>query len=183
MPLQHEGLMRLLKCTDYEEGYFQVIDAEHHHIHDGVEWQYDHLFAAVADDGYARMRIYNNDGKAFHLQFFVSTEAKAYIKSYMNTTYSNDGTQRTAWNRSTCSTSTSVALVYTDPTINAIGSLRVNDMTGSGIGAGQVGGSSGSRVESILCTGTDFLVEIHNKATTAKDIVISARWYEVPEGV
>ena len=181
MPLQHEGLMRLLRCTDHRFGHFQVIDAEHHHIHLGEEFQVDHLFTSVAADDFARLRVRNDDGKQFHIMFFADTEAKAYYRSYIGTTYSADGTQKTPWNRTTYSTQESVAKVWINPTINALGSPRIVGMTGSGIGSGQIGGTGSGRVESILCTGCDFLIEVQNKSTTAKDIVISARWYEVDE--
>jgi hypothetical protein len=206
--LQNEGLMQLLKyfvdsggsltslvtsisdiqsdvnaCFDEHEGFVKVIDVEHHAIHEGIEWQYDHLFTAVAQDGYARLHIYNNDGKQFHVQFFSDTESKAYVKSYIDTTYTNNGTLVTQWNRSTCPVEASVAMVYVSPTINVLGALRINSFTGSaGNPSSQAGGTSSSRVESIICTGHDILIEVQNKGSSAKDIAISARWYEVPGG-
>ena len=169
------------KCFDDQYNYVQTIDAEHHHIHLGEEFQYDHLFTAVPADGYARMRIKNDDGKGFHMLFFADTEAKAYYRTYLGTTYSVDGTEVTPWNRSTYSSIVSVAKVYINPTVNVLGAPRIIGMTGSGQGSGQIGGSGSGRVESLLCTGCDFLIEVQNKSTTAKDIVISARWYEVEE--
>jgi hypothetical protein len=209
MPLQHEVAMQLLNylkgmdvsfgainsslddiqsdvnsCFDEQEGYVKVIDAEHHHIHDGVEFEYDHLFTSVAANAYVRFRVYNDDGKELHIQFFTDTEAKAYVTSYIDSTYSNNGTPAAPWNRSTGSTVVSVAKVYTAPTVNVLGALRVNAFTGvSGNPANQVGGSTGSRVESIITSGHDLLIVVQNKGSAAKDIAISARWYEVPEGV
>jgi hypothetical protein len=169
------------KCFDDEYNYVQIIDAEHHHIHLGQEFQADYLFASVAANGYARMRIKNDDGKGFHMLFFADTEAKAYYRTYLGTTYTIDGTPYTPWNRSTYSSIVSVAKVYIGPTINVLGATRAVGMTGSGQGSGQIGGTGSGRVETLLCTGCDFLIEVQNKSTTAKDIVISARWYEVPE--
>ena len=193
--LQHEVAMRLLNYleamdaslnilelpVDTTERNLKTIDVEHHAIHEGIEFEYDRLFTAVAQDGYVRIHIFNDDGKELHVQFFTDTEAKAYVKSYIDSTYTNAGTLVTQWNRKTGATTVSVAKVYHTPTVNVLGSLRVTAMTGaSGNQSNQAGGSTGSRVESIITTGHDILIEVQNKGSSAKDIAISARWYEVP---
>lgn len=168
------------RVTISNEYPVEVIDFEHDEIHEGRVFQYDTLFTSVADNAYARIHLYNDGVKQLHAQSFVTTEAKAYIRSYGDTTYSNAGTLVTPWNRNTESLIVATAKMYVTPTVNVLGAVRSIDIAGSGgTPARQVGGQSSSRVETIIGTGHDVMIEVQNKAGEAKDIVISVRWYEV----
>ena len=155
---------------------YEHIDAVHEAIHEGGMYVISKSFLSVANDGYARVRIVPPAGTSAHTRLSVSVEGKTYIKTYTGTTYSNDGTAITPFNR-LIGGSASTLLAYHTPTVNVLGTQRGDDIVGGGVGWNSFGANFNPEFESIVPASTDFMIELHNKAGTAKDMNIVINYY------
>ncbi len=158
------------------------IDIAHHKIHEGVTFTADYLKEAVANDGFERVHIKAVD-KHIHLVIKSDVGGKFTFKTYSDTTYTalgtlSNGVNLTKYNRK-IGGDNSNALVYFAPTVNALGTLRVNTLLPGGTGPQTTGASDGSRVETIIPAGHDLLLVYQNKSGQAKDMSVTLEWYEI----
>lgn len=151
-----------------------------YYIEQGLFFSAEYLFAAVANDGYAYLRVTNpSSNKKLHVQFNVNNEKKMYVASFANTTYSGNGTAVTKFNRNTGSSNVAEAVIYHTPTINVLGSQRGNSMIA--VNANQyvqIGGAPSAYIDSIVAPGKEILIRLQNKGGSAQDIAITVNWYE-----
>lgn len=167
--------MALLQKRDPRPMYEEV-DTVHQAIHERGMYAISKLFTAVANDGFADIHIIPPVGYEAHMRISVSTEAKAYIKTYVGTTYTAAGTAYTPFNRATDTDATPLTAFFTTTPL-VLGTLRGDELVGSGFAGTAVGGNSSSNFESIIAPSTDFLIRVQNKGGAAKDISIDINFY------
>lgn len=159
-----------------------VISHFHEEIHDGNHYNVSHLFTAVADDGFALLRITTGSTMELHFTFEVDSESKILIDVLEGTTYSGDGTAVTAFNNRRSSANTTDATIRHTPTIDAAGTIIDQHMAGAAGGtpaATAIGGVGGNQNEWVFKIDAEYLIRVQNKdGTNTKDIVINAFYYE-----
>lgn len=139
-------------------------------IRDGYVFTISKTFIDVPNDSSVYFRIKSND-KLAEFEIFTNLEAKAYLKTYANTTYTDTGTVYTPFNRLIGSTNTSSLTVTYDPTIDNIGDMRGDDLVGSTAPSAKAGGGS-SDIVSMIMPNKEFLLRVENKSGQAQDINI-----------
>ena len=159
-----------------------TIDIEHQKVHEGRHYTVNYLEKAVANNGYARLRI-TTGARAVHIIIAVDTEGKSYWQTYSGTTYTADGTlpdgvKLTFFNRFIDNDGTTTTVRY-NPTVNVLGTLRGNRVVWGGLGPQSTGGSDASRIESIIPPNKDVLLVVQNASGQAKDMAVVLDWYEV----
>jgi hypothetical protein len=101
-----------------------------------------------------------------------------YKKETEKTFYTNGGTLTSSFNRKTSASDDSDVDVYVSPTIDSLGDLRGERLIlGSAVGQ-TTGATGGSKLESIIASGTEFLIGVTNLSTAVKDIGITIDWHE-----
>lgn len=168
--------------TSIDDSVFAgTIDKIHQEIHEGQVTTINYLALAVANDGYARLRITTGE-KRFHVALYFDVEAKAYLKTYAGTTYTAEGTlpdtNLTVFNRNSGNAKAFLFTVRYNPTVNVLGTQRGNRLLPGGTGGNSVGLSGGERIESVIPPNSDFLIEVQNKGGQTKDIGIIVEGYE-----
>jgi hypothetical protein len=148
------------------------IDYEHQKVHEGRHYTANYLEKAVANNGFIRLR-FTTGARAVHIIFEIDAEGKAYWQTYNGTTYTIDGTlpdgvKLTFFNRFIENDGTTTIVRY-NPTVNVIGTLRGNRVLWGGLGPQSTGGSSQSRIESIIPP-----MVMQNVSGNAKDMAVVA---------
>lgn len=118
----------------------------------------------IANDGYARLRLHNISDKRIVPSINVGADAKSYLNTYVNTTYSNDGTEVIPFNRKTSQGKLSQTKAYINPAITQLGSKRGDDIILGSTGPQKIGGSAGGDSVTVLMPGDDLLIEVQNKS-------------------
>jgi len=155
------------------------IEVEHYQVHEGKCYTVSYRSASVANDGYLRIRI-KPVGVNAHVKVTYSSEGKALFKSYAGTTYSNNGTAITPWNRNIGSSNVSATLCYHTPTINVLGSQRADEFVGSaGAAVARAGGVGSGSIETVIQAGNDLLLELQNKSGSTSDLQMTINYYEI----
>ena len=154
------------------------IDVGHQKIHEGNSFVINKLFSGVVDDDSVYVR-FKAISQSMHIVFKVEVEGKAFLRTYEGTTYTDDGTVVTPFNRIVSDGKSVDAEIYHTPTINTLGTQRGDRLIPAGTGGAATGGSGGSRVESVMLPGNELLVEVQNVSTKTRDIDIVADWYQV----
>lgn len=137
----------------------------------------NYVFKGVLNNDYARIHIKANN-KICSMQLFIDSEGKAYIKTYLNTIYSNNGTQLSIFNRNCISNIVNTAKTYVTPTIVTLGTLRTDDLIVGGTGRNAVGSGGGSRSKTIIGNTQDLLFEAQNVSGQTRDMSLIIVWYE-----
>lgn len=158
------------------------LDLANQMINEGNFFTASKLFAAVADSGYAYMRI-KNGAKYCFFSFSVAVTGKAYIATHLGTTYTADGTAALLVNRNTTAGLDSpAAVVYHTPTINVLGTTRFEDLIPGGehvqTRVGSVGGAS---IGTKLAPSQDLLIAVQNKSGAAIDASVVINFFETTE--
>lgn len=175
----HNKLQRAIKRALDGNFFMGTIGVFHQKTYNGDVYTISKTFVDVAADGYAAIRIVTPADKRMHMQLFVGAEAKAYLKTYSGTTYTNDGALYVPMKRNGASSKVAQSVIYIDPTVNVLGTMRADDLIGGGHGVGhQAGGTVGDVTESILPFNADHLIRVQNKAAQAEDINIVVNFYE-----
>ena len=157
-----------------------MIDMVHEQIHRKNYFDFTHVFAAILDDGFVRLSI-RPQTKEAHLIVTVSAEGKALFKSYVDTTWSADGTAGSTFNRYINDSPDADTLIYYGGTMDVVGTMRFDTLVLGGLGPQSTGATSGSRVESVLDSGHELTIEIQNVSGQSKDIGVVIEWYELEE--
>ena len=155
-----------------------MIDLEHQKIHEGNSFVINKLFSGVADGDSVYVR-FKAISQSMHIIFKAEVEGKAFLKTYEGTTYTDDGTIVTPFNRIVGDGNVVDAEIYHTPTINTLGTQRGDRLIPAGTGGTATGGSGGSRIESVILPGNELLLEVQNVSTKTRDIDIIADWYQV----
>lgn len=156
-----------------------IIEWEHHMVHKGQAYTASIYSSQVANNGYLDVRI-TGVKKDCHVKVSYTSEGKAFFKTYSGTTYSNDGTTVTPFNRCLCSTNVAKTLIRKAPTVNVLGTLRLEEFVGSGGAAvARAGGTGGGQLETIINPGYDLLLRLQNVSGNASDLQITLNFYEL----
>lgn len=157
-----------------------TIDEVHNNIHEKKFYDTQKVVTDVADDGYVYVSL-RPQSKEMHLIVTIDVEAKAYFKSYVDTTWTADGTEMTIFNRYIDSAPASTVLTYLNGTVNVLGTQRFEKLLPGGYGPFSSGATASGRIESILDAGIELTLEIQNVSGSAQDIGVTVEWYEVEE--
>ena len=158
-----------------------TIDIVHQRIHEGVSYVANYYQSAIPNNEFRRIRI-KSDKKNAHLLIEFTTTAKFTFKSYSGTTYTAngtiaDGTNLTVFNR-VIGQNNRDALVYHNPTVNVLGTLRGSQVIAGGTGGNAPGASGASRHETIIPAGQELLLVFQNTSGQANDLTVILDWYE-----
>lgn len=137
--------------------------------YDGKIFTISKTALSVANNGFLDIRI-KATTKQVYLEIFYSAEGKAYFKTYLNTTYSANGTQLTPFPRNSGSTFSVQSLVYQAPTVQTLGSARGDDFIGVAGNVQVQAGGNKSTSGTILKPNDDLLIRLQNVAGTTKDL-------------
>jgi len=176
--LQKELLISLKEDSD--GGYYLgVITPVHQAVHEGKMHTISFTKLLVDDEGTLLVRIAAGLTKDVHTRIAFTGEGKTTLKSFLNSTYSDDGTLKEPFNRVTGIAENIEADVYIDPVVSVAGTPRGNDFVGAG-GAipTRVGGTGSADIETIVSAGDDLLFEITNLRGSASDLNIIINMYE-----
>ena len=159
-----------LFIQDAVSGKLVTIAYEHLRIHEGNTF----TVLEVTDLGQAGVRnlyiVTPDTNKWAHLVWEIEHEKETSIQFYMDSTYSNIGTEITPFNRNGNSPNIATTKVYHTPTITDVGTLIGIIQQGDGKKAG---GSDRQSNEFILKRNTVYLVKITNLASVGGDCLVS----------
>jgi len=158
-----------------------TLDITHQKVHEGASFVINKLFTDVVngDSVYVRFKAID---QSMNIVFKVEVEGKAFFKTYEGTTYTDDGTVVTPFNRIVGDGKVVDAEIYHTPTINVLGTQRGNRLIPAGKSGTATGGQSASRLESVILPGQELLLEVENASGQVRDIDIVADWYQVDRG-
>jgi hypothetical protein len=177
------GISVPFKVDDF--GHNVNIDLVHQKVHEGLSYTVNYLEKDVANNGFIRLLVRTGLRQA-HILIEVEAEGKVYFKTFSNATVTADGTppstlitsKLTIFNRCGACGNGNKTNVFFGPTFTG-GELRGNRMFPFGKGGTAVGGQQASRVESVVFTNSEFIIEVQNVSGQARDIGIVLDWYEV----
>lgn len=161
-----------------------TIPIEHYKVHKGESYTVNYLEKALVNNGYMRLHV-KTGSKSAHTIIEVESEGKVYFRTFSNITATADGTapgtaitdKLTLFNRCGLCANGNTTKVFYAPTYTG-GLMRGNRVFPFGTGGTAVGGSSASRIESILAPNQSYLIEVQNVSGQARDISIVLDWYE-----
>ena len=160
---------------DENTGAIATIEWEHHQLHEGNTF----TILEVTDLGNGAVRdilVVSPDTTEWaHLVWEIEHELETSIQFYRDTTYTDNGTEITSFNRNGNSTNTATTLVYHTPTITNVGTLVGTIQQGNGKKAG---GSDRTSNEFILKQNTAYLIRINNLTVNNDIIFMKLNWYE-----
>ena len=152
-----------------------TIEYEHYQIHAGNTF----TVLEVTDLGNMAIRdilVVSPDTTQWaHLVWEIEHELETSIHFYRDTTYTDNGTPISSFNRNGNSTNTATTLVYHTPTITDVGTLKGTIQQGAGKKAG---GSDRLANEFILKQNTTYLIRISNLTVNNNLIFMKLNWYE-----
>lgn len=128
---------------------------------------------SLADDGFARIRIKAPADKKVALVLTLNATGKVYYNSYLNSTYTSNGTTISIFNRKTDILSQPSTLAYLNPTIDILGVQRSEDLLAGSTGPNKIGGSIADGTATFLMPGDDILLEIQNKVGSSQTIDVN----------
>lgn len=171
----------LTKALDPLAHALVTISYEHHEVHEGKTFFASYKSpdgADVADNGALRFFLVGG-ARYSHIVFVASAGGDAEINFYESTACSSPGTPLQAHNMNRNGTMTPSLQVLHTPTVSDSGTRLVNELIPGGTGGAQTpGGAARPGTEWILAPGTDYLVEVINRAGSSQPISIAVQWYE-----
>ena len=167
--------MALLQRRDPRPMY-EAIDPVHQAVHEKGMYTISKTFKGVANNAFVDIHIVPPTGYEAHTRIVIVCEGKAYFTSYVGTTYTNEGTAITPFNRVTNGDATTAVVKFgTTPLV--LGTQRGDDMINGGTGGNSSGGTLNQDIESIISPTQDLLLRVQNVAGTAKDIGFIVNYY------
>lgn len=156
-----------------------MIDVDHYEVHARNMFTMSKTNRTVANNHYVYYRI-KPTTKECHLQINLAAEGKAYLRTYNTTTFPLVNVPVTPFNRFVggVGPTTEIYTLETD-VANLVGVLRGDDAFGAGGSSPQrVGGSTGSRLETIIPPGEELLIEVQNVRGSDAYIDMILNFYE-----
>ena len=154
-----------------------VIDAAHHHLHEGETHQYTYAPAALANGNNLDHRFVvptlTATTRTPHLVIELDSTGESWLYLYETPTTSANGTLQTVYNKNRNSATTPGSTVYLTPTVTAVGTLISAWIVGSGE---KSGGSTRESIEWDLKSNTTYLIRV--TAKNANNISLRFIWYE-----
>ena len=166
----------------YNEGgttFIKVFEYIHSKVHEGEMLYTTKVFLAVPNNGFVYIRHISGSTKYLHSEVKVDTIGQWEFTSFSGTTYSADGTILPILNRKSDSTYVPEVVFRHTPTINVLGTQRLNLVFGGGTNPSQaISGAFSERIESIFAPNTDVLVGLQNQSGTPQYVTITYNFYE-----
>lgn len=181
MPLQNETNARLIRSLYNENGdtYVKQIDYLHTKVHEGKMLYVSKVYLNVANNATVYVRHISGATKYLHSEVTIDTVGQWEFNSYSGTTYSSPGTIIPIVNRKSDSTYTPSVVFRHTPTVNVLGTQRLNFVFGGGTTpARSISGNFSERLESIFAPNADVLVGLTNQSGSAQYVTFSYNFYE-----
>ena len=157
-----------------------AIDLEHFEIHLGNLYTFSQTFRTVADNNYIYIRISPQSNQC-HAQINWGAEGKAYLRTFVHTSFPLVTTEYVPWSRNIALTTVPTVKMYTlqTATANLLGTMRGDDAVGASENPNnQAGGSGNGRLETVIPQGKELLIEVQNVAGASKYINVVINFYE-----
>jgi len=156
----------------------QVIDFQHHEIHEG-----DHYFvngtATLDQDDTLDFAVQTPDSTTWaHMLFKISSTEQTTFQIFETSDYDADGSRVTAYNNDRNSSNTSILTITKDPTVNSNGTLLFEQSFGvTSTPTRSLSGETRADEEIILKQNTKYIFRI---TSAANDNIVSydGKWYE-----
>ena len=143
----------------------------HEKVHKGLMLFTSHTFMEVPDDGTVYLRHKCGETKYLHSQLDLSTTGEWSFTSYGGSTYTGDGTEITQINRKSDSDYVPETTFYHTPTIDTLGTQRLQFNFGSGNNPAQATtGEFSERLESVFAPDVDVLIALQNLSGATQNI-------------
>ena len=187
-------LLSLVACTADSPGYMMVVDSdgdiitidddtrvivtieyEHYQIHAGNTFTVLEVIDLGNGAVHDNLIVTPNTTRWAHLVWEIEHELETQILFYRGTTYSDNGTEISSFNRDGNSTVNATTLVYHNPTVTDVGILIATIQQGDGKKAG---GADREANEFILKQNTAYLIRITNLTVNNNLVSIKLNWYE-----
>lgn len=152
-------------------------DLDTYLLHEELQFVASHLFSAVATTNVVYMRILPHATTIPRLGYIIQSDGACKIEVVEGTTYTDNGTAVTAYNRHRNSANATDQLLYHTPTINSLGTVISTNLLGT---AGHFTGA-GDRLLSndwMLKASTDILLKITNISGDNSEILIKFNFNE-----
>lgn len=156
-----------------------TIDYLHNKVHQGEMMIVSYIARNVASG--ATFYIHHKSGatKYLHSEVIATSTGKWLFTSYSGATYSANGTSLPIIKRKSDSAVTPTAQFWYTPTITSNGSIRLQQLFGSGDTPSRVtSGENSERLESLFAPNTDVLIGFTNETNASQDISIIFNFYE-----
>ena len=165
-----------LPLTEYD-AQVKTIDVVHERIHAKKMFDFQKVFLSTANGSVTYVSIRPQLVEA-HLVITLDCEGKSYFKSYVDSTWTTNGTLGTIFNRHINDAPEADAIVYYDGTPNVLGMLRFDKVILGGLGPQSTGASGTQRIETVVDEGKELTIAVTNVSGQTKDLGISLEWYE-----
>lgn len=164
--------------TDDDLGALVTVEAFHSKVHDGEAYRVSHIFEQVADDATASYYLTTSATKETHIKVSVAAEGLAFARAYSGATVSG-GTAQVARNLKIGDAGVADTLFsYTSSVTNA-GTLEFETIIPGGTGNKTVGDTARTDGEWEVEKSTTMLFTLVNKGAAAKEMSMTAEFYEV----
>jgi len=161
------------------EDALSTIDWVHREIHEGNTYQVTTYTGSVANnDSWSLMISLTGTAKNAHTVWEFAAGGDAEVRFYENVTGSSYGTQIVSHNMDHVSHNVSEVQVFMNPTITVYNTIVFNVLLPGGSGGTAGGGTFRQGTEHILASGQRYLLQVFNRAGTAKPMSIGVQWYE-----
>jgi len=165
-------------------GNLCTISHEHYRIHNGNSYEAGFIWSegtAIADNANADLVIQVNS--AMHVIFDIAVGGDCEVRYYTNTVWSIPSPQDlvTAYNKNEYSANTTSNVIYANPTVSDVGTLKVPKFIPGGGIFGQGGTDGGFSREKIWAVGSPVdsrLIRVTNRSGAATQVSITLEWYE-----
>lgn len=163
-----------------EDNYkFLGMDIIHQKVHEGQMLFASYVFAVVAAGATVYIRHKSGTTKYMHSVVSLKTVGQWDFTSYAGTTYTVDGTIIPILNRKSDATYTPETVIRHTPTINVLGTPRLNYKFGTGTNPAQSNsGTSEDRIESLFAPNTDVLIGLKNESGANQYLTVIFDFYE-----
>ena len=161
------------------EGHLIAMEYLHNKVHDGEMLYVTKVYTAVANNATVYIRHVSGPTKYLHSEVICETIGQWEFNSYSGTTYTVAGTVIPIINRKSDSTYVPEVVFRHTPTINVLGTPRLNFVFGGGTNpSNSSSGSFQERLESIFAPNADILVGVTNQSGSAQYITFTYNFYE-----
>jgi len=172
-------LSKMLKKSSSENVFAGTIDIIHQKVHEGRMMFVSYVFPTVANGATVYLRHTCGATKYLHSQLLVNSIGQWTLTSYSGTTYSAAGTTLPILNRKSDSTYVQETIFRHTPTINVLGTPRLNFTFGGGTNPSQATtGTLTDRIESLFAPNTDVLIALKNESGSTQFLTITIDFYE-----
>ncbi len=161
-------------------GSLVEITHQHSKVHQGVYYTVSKYFSSVASGATALLRVKPGTDNTSHSVVKVACGADAKVEILEGSTYTAVGTSITPRNHNRSSTNTADTSSWHTPTVDADGTVILEELLPGGQGGNSVGSAADIEAEQFVYDAdTDYLIRTTNNGSNAEDISIMVSFYEV----